>query len=48
MSYVIVVKLDTHSADVFTFPPETVAWLFHLIGDKAPPAVRDSSEVARA
>ncbi len=44
----IVVKLDAHSVDVVTFPPETVAWLLHLIGDKAPPAVRDSSEVARA
>ncbi len=27
---------------------KTSAWLLHLIGDKAPPAARDSSEVARS
>ncbi len=28
--------------------PMKSAWLLHLIGDKAPPAARDSNEAARA
>ncbi len=27
---------------------KNTAWLLHQIGDKAPPATRDSSEIARA